>query len=154
VAGKIEPISIQQPSKPLGEVSLRLIGTIGNRAVLLPPEGSAKTAATGEELTVDGVTVKVVAVLPKSAIIRVDGKRKELTLGAAPELVAKAAAEEVKADKNAMNAMKTPAVPVTAGSVTTGSNAPPPVAALPSATAIPTAAAVKSATNSPNVTTP
>jgi len=76
---------------PGGE--FRLIGTVGHRAVLLKPDGTTSVVGLNEEIAYgDGKTAKITNVTPKTAEIFMDGKKKQLVLGAAQELTSKAAA--------------------------------------------------------------
>lgn len=100
-AGKIPPVAAAAlPPPPAG--TLRLIGTVGDRAVLLLPDNTTKVAAAGDEISMaDDRTAKVMSVGAKSASVLIDGKTRELKLEAAKELVAKAAAaQETRTDKD------------------------------------------------------
>jgi hypothetical protein len=155
VAGKVAAVAVEMP-KPPPELLLRLIGTIGNRAVLLLPDDSTKTVTTGDDITIDDQPVKIVAVLPKSVALMVNGKKKDLILGAAPELVAKAAAEEEKLAKTDISKTTAAPKPVT-GSGTASTMPPAGMPALPSAAALPAASsttAMKSTTSFPVVNAP
>jgi hypothetical protein len=100
-SGKIAPLSASAlpagagTGMPAPTGPMRLIGTVGNRAVLLLPDETTKVVGTGDEFTLDDdKTVKVKNVTAKSVTLMIGDKIKELTLGEAPELVAKAAAAE------------------------------------------------------------
>jgi len=86
-------------AKPAGDHVLHLIGTVGNRALLLLPDGSTKVADLDDEIPLDGdSTAKVVSVDAKSVKISVDGKEKTLKLEASTELVAHAVAAHEKSN--------------------------------------------------------
>ncbi len=70
----------------------RLIGTVGNRAVLLKTDGTTAVAQAGEDIETAEGKVKVVAVGARSAEISADGKVRKLTLSASPELKERARA--------------------------------------------------------------
>jgi len=71
----------------------RLIGTVGNRAIILKPDGMTAVAGVGEEISYgDGKTAKLTNVMPKSAEIFIDGKKKQLSLAAAAEITNRALA--------------------------------------------------------------
>jgi hypothetical protein len=73
--------------------SFHLIGTVGNRALLLKPDGTTVVAGIGEEISYgDGSTAKLMNVTPRMAELFINGKKKELPLEAAQELIAKASA--------------------------------------------------------------
>ncbi|HUY68823.1 MAG TPA: choice-of-anchor D domain-containing protein, partial [Alphaproteobacteria bacterium] len=103
--GKIPPVSAGElPAQPAaktgGSMVLRLIGTIGNRAVLALPDGNTKVAAAGDDISLGDGSIKVVAVHARTADVLIDGKQKKtLDLGAAPELIAKAVSAQAAVDK-------------------------------------------------------
>jgi hypothetical protein len=90
VAGHIPAVSADAitPSAPSGV--LRLIGTVGNRAVLLKPDGTTAVVNVDEEFDIGEKLAKLVSLTGKSATVLIDGKRKDLILGAAPELTMRA----------------------------------------------------------------
>lgn len=102
LADKIPPLSLDHIAGafPPGISSIahatqsgefRLIGTVGNRAILLKPDGKTVVAGLNEDISYgDGKTAKLVNVMPKTAEIFVDGKKKTLQLSAATELINKA----------------------------------------------------------------
>lgn len=83
---------------------LRLIGTVGTRAILLKADGSTVVASIGDKLDIDDKPAALVSVGAKSVEITHNGEAKTLTLQAAKELVVRAqqsAAE--RAEKNTTN---------------------------------------------------
>lgn len=71
--------------------SMRLIGSVGNRAVLLNGDGTTSVVTVGDEFDSGGFKAKLISINNgKTAVIMQDGRRKTLTLSAAPELMAKA----------------------------------------------------------------
>ena len=80
--------------------AIRLIGTVGNKALLLLGDGSTKIVITGDDVDLDNdQKVKVTEVTAKSVGLLIDGKKKELKLGSAKELISKASASGAKSDK-------------------------------------------------------
>jgi hypothetical protein len=70
---------------------LRLIGTVGNRALLLKPDGATAVVGIGEEVPLsDSRTLKVLNITPRAIEVFLDGKHKTLHLEAAQELISKA----------------------------------------------------------------
>ena len=112
IADKMPPISGEALSPPSGRESghganvengssesFRLIGTVGNRAVLFKPDGTTTIVAAGDEILLDnGKTVKVINVLSRQAEILIGDKKKVLRLESAPLLTNKAA--QSRADNN------------------------------------------------------
>ncbi len=97
--GKIPPVSssalpMTSQSAKGGDGKLHLIGTVGNRAVILKPDETTAVVGVGDDLTWGDDTAKVKAVTPKSVTLVIDGKDKVLMLGSSPELIAKAEAQE------------------------------------------------------------
>jgi len=94
MAGKIAPISGATlgapPSKSGGDGTLHLIGTIGDKALILKPDGETAVVSVGGEFDVGDKTAKLVAVGARSADVMFEGKKKHLPLEAAASLVAKA----------------------------------------------------------------
>ena len=99
-AGKIPQVSAdsvgadgttQRATPVLSSVSFRLIGTVGNRAVLLKPDGTTSIVGVNEEISTgdDTKPAKLLNVTPRSAILFIDGKKKELPLESAEELTSK-----------------------------------------------------------------
>jgi hypothetical protein len=90
-AGKIAAVPLAalggEQGSSGGSGSFRLIGTVGNRVVLLKPDGTTVIADVGDDIDVDTKKAKVLAVGAKSADIMYQGKKKTLLLGAAPELI-------------------------------------------------------------------
>ncbi|MGE3623009.1 MAG: choice-of-anchor D domain-containing protein [Bdellovibrionales bacterium] len=107
-AAKMSPIAaeslIPPPSaapKPVAPSGVwRLIGTVGNKALLLTPDSETKIVGAGESVDMGGdQTVKVSGVTAKSVELIIDGKKKELTLGSSPELVVRANAAKASKPK-------------------------------------------------------
>lgn len=69
--------------------AVRLIGTVGNRAIFYA-DGVTFTSQADEEITVRDKTVHVVKVSPRQAVIRHGEKQRMLSLEAAPSLTEKA----------------------------------------------------------------
>lgn len=85
-----------------------LIGTVGNRAVLLKPDGTTVVADVGEEIvSADGRTAKLTNVMVKGAELFIDGKKTQLTLEAASELTSRAAQSAEKKSKISSNKSST-----------------------------------------------
>lgn len=107
MAGRVAPVSSaalggdSSSSGSGGDGRLHLIGTIGERALILKPDGQTEIAAMGGEFEVGGKTAKVVAIGPRSAALVVDGVRRELKLEAASSLVEKARADQDAAARSA-----------------------------------------------------
>ncbi|MDP9126776.1 MAG: hypothetical protein M3N08_00760 [Pseudomonadota bacterium] len=100
-----------------------LIGTVGNRAVILKPDGKTAITNAGDELEYDDKTAKVIAVNAKSVELLVNGKKKTLPLTSAPDLVAGAAKSQKKDSKAAASAASdTLAGPVAASGAPPGGN--------------------------------
>lgn len=98
MAGKIAPISGAALGAPAsatssGDGTMHLIGTIGDKALILKPDGETAVVAMGGEFDVGSKTAKLVAVTARSADVMLDGKKKHLPLEAAASLVAKATEE-------------------------------------------------------------
>ena len=70
---------------------LNLIGTVGDRAIFMLPEGGTCVVSTGGVVEMKDGPVKLVSVNAYSADIMIGGKRNTLLLKAAPPLVTKAA---------------------------------------------------------------
>lgn len=80
-----------------GDGSFQLIGTVGNRAVILKPDGTTEVAALGEFLSYgDGKSVKVVAVMPREAELSVHGKKQALPLRSGAVVVRPPAAPQAR----------------------------------------------------------
>lgn len=76
--------------KPTSGASLRLIGTIGHRAIILKPDNSTAVIEMGAKFDTGHGTATLMTVTAKSADISFDGKRLTLPLEPAPELIANA----------------------------------------------------------------
>lgn len=73
--------------------SVHLIGTVGNRAILLRPDGSTVTVQAGDSVDLgDATPAKVESISSNKAILIMNGKSKELSLEAVQQLKDKAAA--------------------------------------------------------------
>lgn len=93
--GHIPPVSsgaLGGAAAPAASGRFYLIGTVGNRAVILKPDGTTTVASVDDEIDSGGQTAKLVKVSAKSAELVIDGKKKTLVLEAAPELKSRAAA--------------------------------------------------------------
>jgi len=86
-----ETLSAPATAAPVAK-NLRLIGTVGNRAVLIKPDGATVVVAAGDDVQLGERVIHVTAVDTKSVDILEGDKKKTLMLEAAEELVAKAAA--------------------------------------------------------------
>lgn len=84
--------------------SFHLIGTVGNRAVLLKPDGSTAVVQVGDSINLgaDAPPAKIDTITSSSAVIVVDGKKKELALEAVQELKDKATAGKKGATDSAV----------------------------------------------------
>jgi hypothetical protein len=116
MAGKIAPISMGSLGKSGGGYDLHLIGTVGERALILQPDGQTAVVSVGSDIDVNGKSAKLVSMTPRSIDIVMDGKRKTLSLEASASLVAKAA-QEAQAENSSQS-----------NSITTKSDAPQSVA--------------------------
>jgi hypothetical protein len=67
-----------------------LIGTVGNRAVILKPDGKTVIVSSGDDLNMDSVQAQVVQVSAKSVDLMVDGTKKTIVLEASSVIVEKA----------------------------------------------------------------
>lgn len=85
-AATILPESVRQASlddlgRKDGDDKIHFIGLVGDRAIV-QRRGQTKVLAAGDTADFDGVEVELVAVKPKSAAIKINGKAKELALKA------------------------------------------------------------------------
>ena len=101
MAGKIAPISgaALGVDKGHSDGNFHLIGTIGERAIILKPDGQTATVPVGSEFDTGDATAKLVSVSARSADLLVGGKKKHLELEAAASLIAQASSSN--AQKNA-----------------------------------------------------
>lgn len=76
-----------------------LIGTVGNRAVILKPNGKTEIVNAGDDMDVDGKEVKVLLVTSKSVDLMIDAKKKTIALGSSPVLIEKASLAGKRGDK-------------------------------------------------------
>ena len=77
--------------------TFHLIGTVGNRAVLLKPDGATAIVAISEDIPYgENKIAKVTNVMPKGVEIFMEGKKKQLILEAAAELTGRASAAASK----------------------------------------------------------
>ena len=96
MAGKIAPV----PDTGLGmkggggDGGLHLIGTVGERAVMLMPNGMTQILPMGGEFTYDGKKAKIVAVGARSIDVVAAGKRTTMSLEAAQSLISQATADD------------------------------------------------------------
>ena len=97
MAGKIPPVSGSSLAKNLGDGNLHLIGTVGERALILKSDNETAIVPMGGEFDWNGKTVKLISITARSADIVVDSKKKTLPLEAASSLVARAA-QDAQAD--------------------------------------------------------
>lgn len=123
---------------PMG--ALRLIGTVGTRAVLLKPDGTTAVVSVGEEFDAGERKCKLLSLTAKSASLTMDGKKKELILGAAPELTSHATQSKNSNEMNGMGGMNSTAMNASgfASPSGLGSTLGAPLAAPASAAPIPT----------------
>ncbi|MDR3450087.1 MAG: hypothetical protein P4M15_10150, partial [Alphaproteobacteria bacterium] len=104
MAGHVAPISAAavapQPqlspsdSGPTGDGRLHLIGTVGDRAVLLMPDGQTSILASGSTFDLDGGSARLLSVNAHSAEVDVNGKKKSFQLEAAQNIIEHATALE------------------------------------------------------------
>ena len=79
---------------------VHLIGTIGERALLLKPDGDTVVVQVGDQVDLGGdVPARVLQIVSTSAELLIDGKKKDLPLEAVQELKEKALKEESKDSK-------------------------------------------------------
>ena len=89
------PAAGSTPITPSGTYAL--IGTVGNRAIILKPDGTTTVAGVGENLDGGaGANAKLLSVTAKTAELSINGKKRELTLQAADSLVARAASQKAE----------------------------------------------------------
>ena len=94
--GKILPVSaaaLASAASGAGAIEgkLTLIGTVGNRAVFLKPDGRTAIANVGDEIDLgEKRAAKILQVASHSADVLMDGKKKTLFIETSPELVARA----------------------------------------------------------------
>jgi hypothetical protein len=93
---RVEPIHVDAPPPPIAV--LRLIGTVGNHAVIQKPDGSTTVVADGDEFDINGQDAKVTGLTAKSATLTINGKKRVLTLEASPELMQRANDDRKKAE--------------------------------------------------------
>jgi hypothetical protein len=107
--------------------NLRLIGTVGNRAVLIKPDGTTAVASAGDDVSLGEKEVRVTAVNPKSVDILDAGKKKTLILASAQELVDRATikAKTASSDDKSQTGFGGSANGSFMAPQPTGSNAPP-----------------------------
>ena len=77
-----------------------LIGTIGDRALFLKPDGTTEVVSTGGVVAFGERIAKLIAVGPRSADVTIEGKKKTYLLEAVSSLVNKAS-EQSKQDADA-----------------------------------------------------
>ena len=92
--GKLQSVSanalgLSAMPAPVPSGWLRLIGTVGNRAVLLKPDGTTVVVGIGEDFDLGDRHAKLTAITAKEAELLMDGKKKMLILGPAPELTSR-----------------------------------------------------------------
>jgi hypothetical protein len=80
--------------------SPHLIGTVGNRAVILKPDGSTAIVQAGDAMDFGSVVVKVDIIDGNKAVLIINGKKKELRLEAVQELKDKATASKKSSASN------------------------------------------------------
>lgn len=97
-----------------------LIGTVGNRAVILKPDGKTVIVNAGDDMDVGEKSVKVVLVTAKSVDLLMEGKKKTISLSSSPDIIEKAS---LVGKKNAKNKDKD-ADSDTASTASTSSAAP------------------------------
>jgi len=99
MAGKISPISgasLQGPSANSGPAAysgdgnLHLIGTVGDRALILKPNGETVIVSMGGEFTSGDKSAQLISVSVHSADVTIEGKKKTLMLEAVSSLVDRA----------------------------------------------------------------
>lgn len=93
-AGKIPAVSADilgnAVSAPVNSATLRLIGMVGNRAVLLKTDGTTAVVSQGDEFDSGDQKAKLLSLKDRTATIALGGKKKILVMGAAPELTSRA----------------------------------------------------------------
>jgi hypothetical protein len=103
VAGKLAPVSDSSfgggsGNSALGNGKLYLIGTIGDRALFLLPNGETAMVSPGDSFEAREGTAKLVSVGAHSADITIGAKKMTLQLEAAPSLVSAAMDKNKKDD--------------------------------------------------------
>ncbi|MDE2030018.1 MAG: choice-of-anchor D domain-containing protein [Alphaproteobacteria bacterium] len=85
-----------------GDGKLHLIGTVGERALFLKPDGETAIVAVGDAFDENGKSAKLISITFHSATVSIDGKKRSLPLEAAQSLVsqARAAASEEQASES------------------------------------------------------
>lgn len=74
--------------------SIHLIGTVGDRAVIVKPDGSTTVAKTGDTITMDDTKAKVVAITAKTLTLSINGKNTDFQLEASQDLIDRAKSEK------------------------------------------------------------
>ncbi|MER2519660.1 MAG: hypothetical protein ABTQ34_03110 [Bdellovibrionales bacterium] len=82
--------SLSTTIKTPESIMLRLIGTVGHRAVILKPDSTTAVVEMGNDFETGEGKATLMMVTAKSVDISYDGKRLTLPLEAAPELIANA----------------------------------------------------------------
>jgi hypothetical protein len=114
MVGKVTPVSSAtlENSAPIAEAratgdgSVHLIGTIGERALLLTSTGDTIIIAEGGEFAINGKSAKIVAVKSRSIDYVVGGVRKTLPLEASSMLVDRAAKQNAQESTATTSAQK------------------------------------------------
>ncbi len=99
MAGKIAPVpdaALGRGASGAGNGTTQLIGTVGEKALILKSDGDTEVVPMGGEFDAGGKTAKIVAITARSIDIVVEGKRKTLVLHAAQSLVSQAADDAAK----------------------------------------------------------
>ena len=111
MAGKVAPVSEGALSASVtgsggsgGDGSLHLIGTVGERALILKPNGETVIMGVGNEFEAGDKTVKVLAINARSVDVNYEGKKKTLNLEAVASLVAKAS-EQAQAQQSTVSSV-------------------------------------------------
>ena len=92
-------VSAPSSSMSIATGSPHLIGTVGNRIVLLKPDGTTAILQVGEQVDLGGEVAKVEAITPNSTTLLIGGKKKELLLEAVQELKDRALASQKENSK-------------------------------------------------------
>ncbi|MBV8061939.1 MAG: hypothetical protein JO126_06775 [Alphaproteobacteria bacterium] len=96
---------------------IHLIGTVGDRAVIVKPDGSTAVARVGDTVAMDDIKAKVVTITPKTLTLSMNGKSFDFQLEASHDLIERAKSTQESSKTSAANGGG-PAPPSVPGSAT------------------------------------
>lgn len=95
---------------------IHLIGTVGDRAVVVKPEGGTVVVKVGDTITMDNLKAKVVTIAAKTLTLSINGKNTDFPLEASRDLIDRAKSQQDSSKSNG-NGQPTPA-PINSNSTT------------------------------------